>query len=171
MEAIIVEIHLDREKWIFPLIYKPPASNSHAFCDELSTLLDKCLLKSTNIVLLGDLNQDLLKPNTHGRDLSDVNDLFDLRCLITEPICFKDTPSRLDVFLTTRPDQFLKAGTIESGISDFHKVIYAVKKAPIPPRKADIIQFRSYKSYKRGRLHKGPSYYLHTFVYANYLMT
>jgi hypothetical protein len=148
LESLIIEISLDKEKWILPLVYKPPSMNNRVFCNHLATLLDRCLLRTPNILLLGDLNQDMLKPDTYGCELVDLCDVFDMHCLINEPTCFKGTPSLLDVFLTTRPDMFTKAGTIESGLSDFHKYTYTVKKGPVPPRKPDFIEYRSYKNFK-----------------------
>jgi hypothetical protein len=147
-ESLVIEISFEKEsKWILPLVYKPPPVNNGTFCNELSILLDKCLLKTSNI-LLGDLNQDLLKPDTHGRALTDVCDVFDMHCLIKEPTCFKDTPSLLDVMLTTQPQTFTNSGTLETGLSDFHKCTFTVKKGPLPPRKPEFIVYRSYKNFR-----------------------
>ena len=57
------------------------------------------------------------------------------------------TPSCIDLFLTNCRNSFESALTIETGLSDFHKLIVTVLKVKhekIPPK---IIQYRDYKNF------------------------
>ena len=53
-----------------------------------------------------------------------------LKSFSKEPTCFKNpnNPSRIDLFLTNRSRYFQNTFTIETGISDFHKLVVTVLK-------------------------------------------
>ena len=65
-----------------------------------------------------------------------------------EPICFKNvnSPSCIDFFLTNSSKIFETRLTLETGMSDFHKLlitILKVKPDKLPPR---IVKYRDYKT-------------------------
>ena len=55
---------------------------------------------------------------------------YHLHNLIKDPTCFKnpDKPSCIDLLLTNFPKSFLKSPTLETGLSDFHKLTLTVLK-------------------------------------------
>ena len=54
----------------------------------------------------------------HGKTLSDINDIFDMSCLLSKPTCFKgDQGTLFDVFLTNRLKKFYKSTSVETGIT------------------------------------------------------
>ena len=66
-------------------------------------------------------------------------DEYKLKTLNKEPTCFKNymSPSCIDLFLTNCPKSFESTLTIETGLSDFHKLIVTVLKAKhenVPPK-------------------------------------
>ena len=69
--------------------------------------------------------------------------------LAKEPTCFKNpyNPSCIDLFLSNRPRSFQNTLTIETGISDFHKMAITVMKVLYKKQKSKIIQYRSYKNF------------------------
>ena len=97
-------------------------------------------------MLLGDLNIESSDPA-----LNDFCNVYNLFSLVKEPTCFKnpDKPSHIciDLFLTNRPRSFQNSLTIETGISDFHKVVITVIKVFYKKRKPKIIQYWSYKNF------------------------
>ena len=75
------------------------------------------------------------------------------KALNKEPFCFKNNmnPSCIDLFLTNCPKSFESALTMETGLSDFHKLIVTVLKVKhekVPPK---IIQCRDYKNFDSTR--------------------
>ena len=95
-------------------------------------------------MLLGDLNVESSDPV-----LNDFCNVYNLFSLVQEPTCFKnpDTLSCVDLFLTNLPRSFQNTLTIETGISDFHKMFITVMKVFYKKQKQKIIQYRSYKNF------------------------
>ena len=77
---------------------------------------------------------------------SNVNNL---KSLNKEPPCFKNpkNPSCINLFLTNRSRCFQNTSTIETGISDFHKLVVTVLKMFYKKQKPKIIQYRNYKTF------------------------
>ena len=69
---------------------------------------------------------------------------YKLKALNKEPTCFKNciSPSCIDLFLTNCPKSFESTLSIETGLSDFHKLTVTV------------IQYRDYKNFDSTRFSK-----------------
>ena len=72
---------------------------------------------------------------------------YKLKALNNEPTCFKNyvSPSCIDLFLTNCQKSFESTLTIETGLSDFHKLIVTVVKVKhekVPPK---IIQYKNFE--------------------------
>ena len=95
-------------------------------------------------MLLGDLNVENSDPV-----LNDFCNVYNLFSLFKEPICFKNpyNPSRINLFLTNRPRTFQNTLSIETGISDFLRMVITVMKVFYKKQKPKIIQYRSYKNF------------------------
>ena len=70
-----------------------------------------------------------------------------LKSLNKDPSCYKniDNPSHIDLLLTDLVKSFESACTIETGSSNFHKLVVTVlneKHKRMPPK---VIQYRDYK--------------------------
>ena len=106
--------------------------------------LDTYDSKYDNIILLGDLNVESSDPVLYN-----FCNVYNLFSLVKEPTCFKNpcNPSCVDLFLTNRPRSFQNIVTIETGISDFHKMVITVMKVFYKKQKPKIIQYRSYKNF------------------------
>ena len=70
-----------------------------------------------------------------------------------KPTCFKnlDNPSRIYLILTNCSRSFQNSGAIETGLSDFHKLVVTVMKTTFKKSKPKIITYRSYKSFSNDR--------------------
>ena len=95
-------------------------------------------------MLLGDLNVESPDPV-----LNEFCNVYKLFSLVKEPTCFKnsDNPSCIDLFLTNRSRSFQNTLTIETAVSDFHKMVIAVMKVFYKKQKPKIIQYRSCKNF------------------------
>ena len=148
VENITVEVTIGKTPWYIVAAYRPPKLSDATFTHECTALLDSVLMKSSNIILMGDLNYDLLLPNTKGRPLTHLCDIFDLTNIVKKPTCITRTnQSLLDVILTTSPRSVLTHGNIDTGLSDCHNMVYAVLKAHISRAKTTQITYRSYKHF------------------------
>ena len=115
-------------------MYKPPSMKPDTFSTDLQRYLDKVHISIENFILLGDLNYDLSDP-TKGKTLRDMCDIFNLQNLIKKPTCFmKDSkPSLVDVILTNKPKLFMISDQCDTGLSDWHNMVYTVLKGNHTP--------------------------------------
>ena len=81
-ESIWVEIKLNRESYLIGLFYSPQTADA-VFFDALNKNIERALDITNNIIILGDMNEDLLNPNMHH--LKDVLLLNSLHNIISEP--------------------------------------------------------------------------------------
>ena len=84
IETIAIELKINSTSWLVLNCYKPPSLNTDIFQRELELLLEQASSLSSNSILMGDLNCDLLKMDK-GRVLTDITDIFNLENQITEP--------------------------------------------------------------------------------------
>ena len=71
---------------------------------------------------------------------------YNLSNLIKEPTCFKnpENPSCIDLMLTNFQNGFQNYMAIETGLSDFHKMIVTVMNSLYKKQKPKIICYRKY---------------------------
>ena len=96
------------------------------------------------IFLVGDFNAE-----PHDHFLADFCDVCNFKSLIKVPTCFKN-PERLtsiDVMLTNSYRSFQNSCAIQTGLSDFHKMIVTILKTCIQKKEPKIIQYRDYKNF------------------------
>ena len=76
-------------------------------------------------MFIGDLNIDLSIPNNdRNHFLENICDTFDLTNIVNGKTCFmSEKGTSIDVMLTNKPRSFFKTYTIETGLSDHHKLI------------------------------------------------
>ena len=91
---------------------------------------------------LGDYNSEIIEEK-----IMDFCDTFNLVNLIKVPTCYKSVlkPTSIDVILTNRNKSFENSHTIETGISDYHKMTVTVLKTFFKKNKPTIIKYREYK--------------------------
>ena len=93
---------------------------------------------------MGDFNVDVKEVSLHL-----FYNQYKLRSLNKDPACYKniDNPSSIDLLLTNSAKSFESSCTIETGFSDFHKLVVTVlneKHERMPPK---ITQYRDYKKF------------------------
>ena len=73
-----------------------------------------------DILFLGDFNSQ-----SSENFVNDFCNVYNLSNLVKELTCFKnpDNPPRIDLFLTNSPKCFQSTMTMETRISEFHKMV------------------------------------------------
>ena len=115
----------------------------------LSKCLDYYLSTYDNFIILGDFNSE---PNdTH---LNEFIRTYGLKNLVNQPTCYKNpkNPSCIDLILTNRSKSFQNTTTVETGLSDFHKMTITIMKTVFKKHKPKIIQYRDYNFFLRKSL-------------------
>ena len=74
---------------------------------------------------------------------------FNLISLIKDPTCYKnpDNPSYIDLMLTNSPRSFQNSCVVETGLSDFHRMIVSVMKTTFQKLPPKIKSYRDYKNF------------------------
>ena len=93
---------------------------------------------------MGDTNLDV----SHEKSLSDLCVVYNLSNLVDGPTCFKgDTPSSIDVLLSTEPKRFKNSLNSSCSISDFHNLTCVATKLHKPHIEPKTIYYRSYRNF------------------------
>ena len=92
--------------------------------------------------MLGDFNSCM-----EDSPKKTFGEIYKLRNLIKGPTHFKnpENPTCIDLILTNKPLSFKNKHVIETGLSDFHKMVVAVMKMHFPKLKPQVISYRKYK--------------------------
>ena len=93
---------------------------------------------------MGDFNSEFSENCLNG--FYNVNSLKTLNRGAT---CFKNpsNPSCIDLLLTNRQQAFQQTHAVETGISDFHKMVVTVMKTHYKNENGETIQYRNYKTF------------------------
>ena len=120
--------------------------------------IDHHLAHYDNIVIMGDFNSESTQ-----LEIQEFCELFNLKNLVKEPSCYKhpDNPSCIDLILTNRKNMFCKTATIETGLSDFHKMTVTVMKTHFKKNPPKTVSYRDYKHYS----HSNYKYWFDNFRY------
>ena len=144
IECIFMEATISKKKWLFVGAYNPKKAAISNFLTVLEKSLNHYLLSYDNVVVLGDLNNEV-----HEEALENFCESYSLKSLIKTPTCFKsqENPTCIDVILTNKHHSFQNSTTLETGLSDFHLLTLTVMKTSfrkLPPKK---VLYRDSKNY------------------------
>ena len=125
IEVFFFELNLHKKKWLVCCSYNPNKSNISRHLDTLRKSLDLYSAHYENTILIGDFNFSI--DDTHMESFCES---YRFKSLIKDPTCFKnpESPSCIDLILTNNPYSFQNSWVIETGLSDFHKMIVSVMK-------------------------------------------
>ena len=124
--------------------YNPNNERTTYFFNQISKAIDMYLKDYENIILIGDFNTTIAETTT-----SDFCQMYNLQNLINEPTCYKNpkNPSSIDMILTNRKHSFENSTTVETGLSDHHRMIITMMKGKFKKKDPKIINFRCYKNF------------------------
>ena len=145
-EGIFFEINLKNRKWLVFGGYNPNKNNIINFVNHMGPILDFYMPKYDNFLLLGDFNSEMSED-----PMINFCETYNLSNLIKEPTCFKNphNPSTIDLILTNRPRSFLHSTTVETGLSDHHKLTITVLKSFFQKQAPITISYRDYKNFNQ----------------------
>ena len=112
--------------------------------NQLGPWLDHYMSKYEPFLLLGDINSEMSESV-----MIDFCAIYNLINLIKEPTCFKnvENPSTIDLILTNRGRRFQNSTTIETGLSDHHKLTITVTKSLFQKQVPITTSYRDYKHF------------------------
>ena len=144
IECIFIEVNFHKKKWLVVGSYNPSKSTINNHLVTLGKHLDKYLPLYDNIIIMGDFNSE-----PQEFDMSEFCAIYGLKNMVKEPTCFKSTenPSCVDLILTNRYRSFQSTVTVESGLSDFHKMTVSILKTYFKKGPPKIISYRDYSRY------------------------
>ena len=143
-ESIFIELNFRKTKWLLCAGYNHNKSNIDKYLRNLGSVLDHYMSKYENWLLLGDLNSEMQETSLH-----EFCNIYNLYNLIKEPTCYKNplNPSSIDLILTNKPRSFQNTLTLETGLSDFHKMIITVLRSCVPKKRPVCIKYRDYSNF------------------------
>lgn len=141
IQIIPFEIVLRSKKWQIISIYRPPKQNLEYFLSILSDVVD--FYNSDRCIIIGDFN---IEPSDER-----------LKCFLESQIlhnhvnfktCFKSLRgSCIDLILSNSRHSLHSTGSLNTGISDYHQLVYTVLKSTytkLPPKKIEYRSFRNF---------------------------
>lgn len=148
IQSLVIEIRIRKEKWFIVSLYRLPNANAPSFCLRLSKMFEKIIKESNMCIAMGDVNIDMLRRNSSGHiALTEVLDVFNLVNVVSEPTCFKGTPSLIDVILTSNSRRLGKVINFNCGLSDYHNFVVTCSKIEVLKPKSGPVTYRSYKHF------------------------
>ena len=144
LEGIFLEVNLRKTKWLLFGGYNNNKLNIDSYLGNLGPMLDKKISKIEKLLLLGDFNSEITEPV-----MNNFCETYSLENLITEPTCFKNplNPSSIDVMLTNKSRSFINSVTVETGLSDHHKLTISVMRSFFPKQAPTLIKYRNYRKF------------------------
>ena len=112
-----------------------------------------CVRYDVNMIILGDLNVNMFKPNSLKGCL-EVNGITNM---VKEATCVKGKPSLIDMIVTNKPKIFQHCISKDVGLSDFHNIVCIATKCHVPKHKATQIEYRSYRTFSNDLFFKDVS--------------
>ena len=87
--------------------------------------------------------------NMENINLKNLCDSYNFKNLIKEPTCFKNpvNPTCIDLMLTNSYRSFQSSCAIETGLSDFHRLVVTAMKAYFLKQKPKVVTHRYYKNF------------------------
>ena len=131
--------------------YDPNKSNISRHLDALRKSLDLYLAHYENTILIGDFNVCINDPR-----MESFCESYRFKRLIKDTTCFKnpENPSCSDLILTNSAYSFQNSCVMETGLSDFHKMIISVMKTTFQKLKPRIVQYRDYTQFSNDNFRK-----------------
>ena len=125
IEGFFIELNLGCNKWLLSCSYNPRQSLISEHLSIIGKNLDLLSANYDQIFLMGDFNAEL-----HDHFLMGFCDVYNLKNLIKDPACFKNTerPTSIDLMLTNSYRSFQNSCAIETRLSDFNKMTVTILK-------------------------------------------
>ena len=146
LECICIELTLSKKKWAIFSVCRPQSENMSGFFDTLANLIDRAINTYDTVVIMADINIYTQDHQSQGiNKFFEFCDVFGLQNLIKSNTCETKTSSTLiDVILSNQVKSFRHSKTVETGISDFHKLVKTSFRSTYQRVRPTKIKYRSY---------------------------
>ena len=143
-EGIFIELLLRKENWLLYRGYNPGRDRISQYIKNVEDTLNKYINKYDNLIMLGDFNCDFI---IEGNKLLEFCEAYNLTNIVNDPTCSKNPlhPTYIDVILTNKSKKFQNTTTIETGLSDYHKMVITCLKCYMTKVPQRVIYYRNYK--------------------------
>ena len=142
-KILALELKLSKTNWLIFGTYKSPSLSDITFTSKIKNILRFYWSTHDNILVMDDFSMTLDNPN--------VNELIEdheLSALISEPTCFKSiNPTCIDNFPTGKKTGFMNTLTLETGVSDHHKLIGTMLRSTFAKDKPKKVIYRCNKNF------------------------
>ena len=143
IEIKVIEINLHKIEWLFIGIYRPLSQSEKFFFEEISKNMEHYFTNYENFLVVGDFNL-----GEENSILKDFMNSCNLENVVKKPTCFKsDSPTCIDLILTSDTTRLKNTTTIETGLSDFHVMKATALKGSFRKRGPRIITYRDYNKF------------------------
>ena len=144
IEGFCIEINIRKKKWLLVCTYNPNKNLISNHLKEIGKNLDICSSKCDNFILLGYLNSEPTESTVR-----DFCQIYGCKNLIKDNTCFKnpEKPSCIDLIITNIPKCFQNSVTLETALSDFHKMTLTAMKVFYKRSKANHNTYCNYKHF------------------------
>ena len=141
IEGFWIEVNFRRKKWLLCVSYNP---HSNAIDSHVGSLTRSLALYSSiydNHIVVGNFIVEV-----DDAAVSDFSNMFDLVSLIKEPTFYKhpEKLSCIDLILTNKSHSFQNSCVIETGLSDFHRMILTATKMTFQKLRLRLLNNRDY---------------------------
>ena len=144
IEIFCVELNLRKKKWLIFCCYNP--HKHHLF--QIESAINYYSKTYKNLITFCDFNVEI----------SDFSMEFfcvinNLKWIIKEPTCYKipNNPTCINLILTNCPKNFQESSTLETWLSDFHKMVLTEFKSEAPKLTPRVVSYRKYKHFDRDK--------------------
>ena len=138
VEAMIIEMIIRNEKWLFMCLYNPNSKFKSQCCDSIEAILATIQSEQFSTVFnVGDLDINVLCQQD-SRCLFDVMEtrMLSLNWHVLNLI--------FQLCLTTNRKRIADTLSFDVGLSDFHNMICFSSKIHVPRKRKNVISYRSY---------------------------
>ena len=97
-----------------------------------------------HLIFLGHVNAGV-----EDRDIKNCCNSCNLTSMVNKATSYKNPhkPTCIDLILTNCPGSFQNSCVVETGLSDFHKMVVTVMKTSYRKSQPKIIHYRNYKNF------------------------
>ena len=143
-EEFFAELNLRKKKILMSCSYNFAKSDISSHLSIVGRSLDSYMSSYDNFSVIGDLNSEISE-----MAMSEFCETYNLQNSVKDPTCFKypSRPTCIDLILTNLPNSFQHTQTVETGLSDIHKLTLTVLKTHFPRLKPNIVNYRDYKGF------------------------
>ena len=129
IEIFCIELNLRKKKWLMFCYYNPHKHLLKYHLFHIESAINFYSKTYENLIILDDFNAEI-----SDSSMESFYTINNFKCIIKEPTCYKnpDNPTCIDLILTNCPKNFQESSTLETGISDFYKMVLTVFKSEAP---------------------------------------